>query len=164
MQKNTDAREQREAKRLMYYCAGYAALMLPVCFHFYRGERKFFDVGPVEVTTWCEQHLAPGTSVLVHDAGYLAYSTDFRTIDFVGLKTPSAIPVNREYTWVSAGKDRAEAVSKIASASGSRYLILNSHWWPVISLPDEMRSLGWKLELLGAPGAFRIYRITPPAA
>jgi hypothetical protein len=164
MVKNTEPPQRRQVKRLMRICAAYAALMLPVCFYFYSGERTFFDLGPREVTTWCQQHLAPGTSILVHDAGYLAYSTDFRTIDFVGLKTPSAIAVNRQYTWTSAGKDRALTVSKIASESGSRYLILNSHWWPVVSLPGELRSLGWKLELLDTAGAFRIYRITAPAA
>ncbi|HEX9199870.1 MAG TPA: hypothetical protein VF865_09950 [Acidobacteriaceae bacterium] len=164
MLQNTDPRRLQEAKRLMYFCTGYAILMLPVCLHFYREDRIFFEYGSVEGTKWCQQHLAPGTSILVHDAGYLAYSTDFRTIDFVGLKTPAAIAINRQYTWASGGRDRAEAVSKIASESGSRYLILNSHWGPVVSLPDELRSLGWKLELLDSPGAFRIYRITPPAA
>lgn len=164
MVKNTQPRQRRQAERLMRICAAYAALMLPVCFHFYSEERTFFDQGPREVATWCEQHLAPGTSILVHDAGYLAYSTDFRTIDFVGLKTPSAIAVNRQYTWISAGRDRALTLSNIASESGSRYLILNSHWWPVVSLPRGLRSLGWKLDLLDASGAFRIYRITAPAA
>jgi hypothetical protein len=164
MLKNAAPQQRRQVQQLMYVCAGYAILMLPVCFHLYRGERAFFEAGPRQVTTWCQKNLAPGTSVLVHDAGYLAYSTDFRTIDFVGLKTPSAIAVNRQYTWVSGGKDRAVSVGKIASESGTRYLILNSHWEPVVTLDEELRSLGWKVELLDTAGAFRIYRLTPPTA
>lgn len=164
MLKNAVPQQLRQVQRLMYVCAGYAILMLPVCFYCYRTEREFFEGGPRQVTIWCQQHLAPGTSVLIHDAGYLAYSTDFRTVDFVGLKTPSAIAVNRQYTWVSGGNDRALAVSKIASESGTRYLILNSRWRPVVSLDNDLRSLGWKVELLDRSGAFKIYRLTPPAA
>ncbi len=157
MLKHADGLQSRRVERLMYFCAAYAALMLPVSLHFYRGERKFFEAGPREVTTWCEENLAPGTTVLVHDAGYLAYSTSFRTIDFVGLKTPSAIPLNRQYTWPSAGRDRARAVAAMAVRSGSRYLILNSHWPPVISLPQELRSLGWTVELLHTAGPFEMF-------
>ena len=163
MLQNATPQEQREAKQLMYFCAGYATLMLPVCFHFYREERLFFDAGPGQVTMWCQQHLAPGTPILVHDAGYLAYSTDFRTIDFVGLKTPAAIALNRRYTWPSGGRDRAVVVSEMASASGSRYLILNSQWAPVVSLAGQLQGLGWKVELLDKEGAFQIFRLTPPS-
>ena len=152
----------RRADRLMYICSAYAAVMLPVCFHFYRTERIFFEAGPSHVTEWCEKNLAPGTTVLVHDAGYLAYSTSFRTVDFVGLKTPSAISVNRQYTWPSAGKTRAEAVASIAVQSGTRYLILNAIWPPVVTLARELRALGWRVELLYRAGTFEIFRIEPP--
>jgi hypothetical protein len=162
--KNTVPGRRRWGERLMYACAVYAVLMLPVCFHFYSSERAFFEAGQRPVARWCEQHLAPGTSILVHDAGYLAYSTGFHTIDFVGLKTPAAIALNRQYTWPSGGRDRDVAVSKLASASGARYMVLNSHWGPVIPLAAQLRALGWKVELLGSEGAFQIFRITPPAA
>jgi hypothetical protein len=161
MLKNEHLLERRQAERVLYGSAIYAALLLPVCVWFYTGERTFFETGPRQVTIWCQQHLAPGTPILVHDAGFLAYSTNLRTIDFVGLKTPSAIPLNRRYTWPSAGAGRALTVDKMAHDSGARYLVLNSHWWPIASLTTDMRSLGWKLELVHAAGAFQIFRITP---
>jgi hypothetical protein len=55
-------------------------------------------------------------------------------------------------------------VAAIAMQSGSRVLILNSHWPPVVSLPDEMQGLGWHLDLLHVAGAFKIYRLIAPAS
>jgi hypothetical protein len=160
--KNAEPQKRPSAEKLMYVCALYALGMLPMCWHFYRDERIFFEAGPRQVTTWCQQNLAPGSAVLVHDAGYLAFSTGFRNIDFVGLKTPSAIPLNRQYTWPTAGGQRAQVVARLAAESGSRYLIINSHWPPVVSLDKELRSLGWRVDLVHAAGAFKIYRISPP--
>jgi hypothetical protein len=160
--RNPDPMQRIQATRLLQVSAGFAALMLAVCFHFYNGERLFFEAGPRQVTLWCEQHLAPGTPVLVHDAGYLAYSSDFRTIDFVGLKTPQAIALNKKYTWPTAGEGRARVVAQMALDSGSRYLVINSHWWPVVTLDQELRALGWRVDVVDKEGAFRIYRLTPP--
>jgi len=162
--KDPDAVQRKQARRLLHLSAGYAALMLAVCFYFYSGERRFFEAGPRQVTVWCQRHLAPGSPVLVHDAGYLAYSSDFQTFDFVGLKTPRAIPLNKQYTWPSAGKRRAQVVAQMALDSGSRYLIINSHWWPVVTLDAELRALGWKVDVVDQEGAFLIYKLTPPDA
>ncbi len=136
--------------------------MLPVCFTFYRGERIFFEAGPRQVTTWCQRDLPPNTPVLVHDAGYLSYSSTFQMIDIVGLKTPWAIPLNQQLTWPTAGADRGQAVARIAMRSGSRYLILNSAWEPVMRLPDQLRALGWQVNLQYGAGTFRIYQLSPP--
>ena len=154
--------KRESLQRLLYICTAYAAVMIPVSVHYYRAERAFFQKGPQGVTNWCLVHLPSGTSVLVHDAGYLAYSTDLRTIDFVGLKTPSAIPLNKELTWPDAESGRPLAVAQLARQTGARYLILNSRWWPVVSLSEGMSTLGWKVKLLDSEGAFRIYSLTAP--
>jgi len=159
---HADPPQRASVQRLMVASALYATAFLPVCYHFYRGERLFFEVGPRQVTTWCDQNLPPRTPILVHDAGYLAYSSGFRIVDFVGLKTPWAIALNRQYTWPTAGRERARVVAIAAVRSGSRILILNSHWPPVKTLPEELRALGWRVDLLHVDGAFRIYRMTPP--
>jgi hypothetical protein len=97
----------------------------------------------------------------VHDAGYIAYSTHFRTIDFVGLKTPEAISLNRRYTWPSAGAQRAVAVSHIAHDTQAEYLIVIQIWPEVVSVPQQMRSLGWYVDPLRTVGAYKIFRLTP---
>ncbi|HWG17084.1 MAG TPA: hypothetical protein VN678_04435 [Acidobacteriaceae bacterium] len=161
---DSDPVQRTQARRMLALSAGFAALMLAVCFHFYNGERRFFEAGPRQVTLWCNQHLPPGTPVLVHDAGYLAYSSSFPTLDFVGLKTPQAIPLNKRYTWPTAGKGRAQVVAQMALDSGSRYLVINSHWWPVVTLDEELRAQRWGVDLVDREGAFRIYKLTPPSA
>jgi hypothetical protein len=160
--RNSEPQGRRSAEQRMIASALYAAAMLPLCFHFYKGERVAFEAGPGQVTSWCEKNLPAGTPVLVNDAGYLAWSSRFRTVDFVGLKTPEAIPLNRRYTWVTGGRERVIAVSRLAVEAHSSLMILNSRWPPVKFLAEDFRSLGWKVELLDAPGTFRIYRITPP--
>jgi hypothetical protein len=162
MLKHDRGDRNRQAEQLMYAGSVYAVLMLPICARYYQTERIFFDAGPREVASWCEKNLAPRTTVLVHDAGYLAYSTSFRTVDFVGLKTPSAIALNRRYTWPSAGRDRARTVSEIAAQSGASYLVINLNWAPVRTLAEELRGIGWRVELLHSAGTFQIFRITPP--
>lgn len=154
--------DRRDGQRLMVVCAVYAAAMLAVCLSFYKDEHEFFDKGPRQIATWCQTHIPPGTPILVHDAGYMAYSTNFRTVDFVGLKTPAAIALNRQYTWPTAGRGRAMVVSKMATTFGSRYLILNLEWPPVTHLPQELRALGWKVDVVYGAGTFGVYRLTPP--
>lgn len=162
--KHLESFRPRLAERLMRICALYAACMLPLCFYLYKGERRSFEMGTRQLATWCQDHVAPGTPLLVHDAGYLAYTGKFRLIDFIGLKTPSSIPINRQYTWPTAGKERALAVSKIAAESGSKYMILKVRWDPVSSLPEELRALGWGVEPSYATDEWKIFLLTPPKA
>ena len=161
--RNAPPTERSSAERLLYICCAYAVLMLPVCFLYYRGEMRFFNTGPRAAAVWCQRNLPSGTPILIHDAGYLAYSTSFQTVDIVGLKTPWTIPINRRYIWRDHPA-RGQALARIALQSGSRYLILNTHWPPVISLPHDLRVLGWKTTLLDHPGAYDIFRISPPSS
>jgi hypothetical protein len=156
--------QRRNAQQLMYVSALYATGMLAVCLSYYRDEREFFEKGPHEVAVWSQAHIPPGSPILIHDAGYLAFSTHYRLIDFVGLKTPAAIPLNRQFTWPTAGRERALVVTKMATASGSQYLVLNLEWPPVTHLPRELTALGWKVDPLYGTGTYRIYRLTPPGA
>ena len=155
---------RRNGQRLMVICALYATAVLAVCLRYYKDERDFFERGPHQIAAWCQTHIPPGTPILVHDAGYLAYSTNFRTVDIVGLKTPAAIPLNRQSAaWPTAGRGRARAVTKMAAAFGSHYLIVNLEWPPVAHLPQEIHSLGWGVDLVYWSGTYGIYRLTPPA-
>ena len=75
---------------------------------------------------WCRAHLPPGSTLLVHDAGYIAYATRFRLIDLVGLKTPGSVAAHRALTHPSAGRLRAAAVSRIALQTHPDYLLVLS--------------------------------------
>jgi hypothetical protein len=95
----------------------------------------------------------------VQDAGYIAYATRFRILDFVGLKTPEAIPLNREYTWPTAGQGRAQAVSALAVKGQGDYLISLTQQSDIKTLPQELGALGWQVSLLKSFPPYAIYRI-----
>ena len=75
---------------------------------------------------WCNAHLPPGSTLLIHDAGYIAYGTRFRLVDLVGLKTPSSVAAHRALTHPSGGALRGAAVSRIARAGHADYLLVLS--------------------------------------
>ena len=75
---------------------------------------------------WCNANLPPGSTLLIHDAGYIAYGTRFRLVDLVGLKTPSSVAAHRALTHPSAGRLRAAAVSRIALQTHPDYLLVLS--------------------------------------
>jgi hypothetical protein len=88
--------------------------------------------------------LKPGSTVMVHDAGVVAWrKPPVRLVDFIGLKTPSTIPVLKKHRvrrcqW-------GAAISDIAARSRATHIvILESPTFSCI-VPD-LRRRGWKLE------------------
>jgi len=105
-----------------------------------------------DIAAWTDAHIPPNATVLVHDDGFIAYSTNLHLIDIVGLKTPSSAEFHREITAPSGGRLRGMAVCKIAKRANANYaIILNdkgSFWSPLaadlqhcgFTLTTEMRS------------------------
>jgi hypothetical protein len=114
-----------------------------------------------DTASWCEKNLPSDATLLVHDAGYIAYATHFHVIDMVGLKTPSAIPLNRDLTWPSGGDLRSTAVSRLANANNVDYLILLNDWPPTESLVSDLSGLGWNVRLVHDNGAYSVFKIAP---
>jgi hypothetical protein len=160
--RGAEAQARKQAVRLLRICTVYSVLFLPFCIHTYLHECRFYDGSLHDLAAWCDQNLPAKSKLLIHDAGYVAFATSFRIVDFVGLKTPEAIAINRKYTWVSAGDERAEAVSTIARTTGAEYLVVLANWPYVRSLPEDMRETGWRLDPLRTEGAYYVFRLTAP--
>lgn len=120
-----------------------------------RDFQRFTD----DTSAWCRQNLPKGSKLLVHDAGYIAFSTNFQLVDMVGLKTPSAIPLNRDITYPGAGQDRSKAVSRLAEKSDCDYLILVNDWPPIETLVSDLSRMGWEVKLLHQNELHSVYRI-----
>lgn len=113
-----------------------------------------------QLVAWAEANLPEDARILVHDAGYFAWSTDFRLVDLVGLKTPSSILAHREHTLPTAGARRYVAVDEIAREQGSTHaIILDLPFWG--DLVGDLRRAGWDLSLLRS-GFYKVYVLTPP--
>lgn len=114
------------------------------------------------VAAWCNANLPPDSTLLIHDAGYIAYATRFRLVDLVGLKTPSSIAAHRDLTHPSGGRLRAEAVSRIARQSHPDYLLVLWWWEQDWHLAAGLREQGWGVRPVNEQYAFRVYALRPP--
>ncbi len=114
------------------------------------------------VAAWCNTNLPPGSTLLVHDAGYIAYATRFRLVDLVGLKTPSSVAAHRALTHPSGGALRGKAVSRIARAGHADYLLVLWTWERDSHLAGGLRDEGWDVRLVNDRYAFHVYALRPP--
>ncbi len=114
------------------------------------------------VAAWCNANLPPGATLLVHDAGYIAYATRFHLVDLVGLKTPSSVAAHRALTHPSGGALRGAAVSRIAREGHADYLLVLWTWERDSRLAGGLRDAGWDVRLINDQYAFRVYALRPP--
>ena len=86
--------------------------------------------------------------VLLHDAGYLAFSGAVPTgIDMVGLKTPEAAMLHSRLTGPSCGTSRGEAVARLAADTRPTHLVIWGPWDDHFGITSALRSAGWHLAL-----------------
>lgn len=115
------------------------------------------------LVVWARSHLPPDARILIHDAGYFGWQTDFALVDVVGLKSPDSIAAHRRWTLPSAGRDRGRAVAQIAlRAKVTHAIILDRPFWGDIA--GHLRKAGWTLVPLraGATTLYHVYRLAPP--
>lgn len=110
------------------------------------------------VATWLDEH-AQGQKVLLHDAGYVGAYVDARLSDLVGLKTPASIPIHRDLTWASCGRDRHQAIDRIARHEQPDYLVVLGGWDGIFGISQSLRDRGWRLEPR-YQRAYIVYEIT----
>lgn len=155
--------EKTDARGLMTGCLIWCALLLyPVGISSYVHACRMCNDAEHELVHWCRGSLPEDSKLLVQDAGYIAYGSRFRVVDYVGLKTPEAIALNREYTWPSAGARRAEVIATLSRRENAQYLVVDLHDAPTNALPKQLAALGWRLEALKPDGYYAVYRLRAP--
>lgn len=156
--------EKVDARRgIITICTVWCAMLfVPAGVARYVQACRMCDQAEHELVYWCQQNLPSDARLLVQDAGYVAYGSHFRVVDYVGLKTPEAIALNREYTWASGGARRAEVIATLSRRENAQYLVVLSHDAPTNGLPKQLSALGWQLEALKPDGYYSVYRLHPP--
>jgi len=115
------------------------------------------------ISRYCQQVVPEGATILVHDAGYMAWRTEFPLNDLVGLKTPGNVAVHKALTWPSAGKQRSQAIDEIALRSGARYCVVRSASERLFGVIRALSEAGWGIRPLGPRGLdYQLFEITPP--
>jgi hypothetical protein len=141
----------------------HAAIQAPGRWDRYLETREFTRVELAGVAEWANDNIPRGSKLLVHDAGYIAYATNFELADLVGLKTPRVVPIHENVTLPSAGARRPEAIHLVALQEQPQYLIVLDGWDGVYQITNSLRGFGWGVEPLRA-GAYAVYALTPPPA
>ena len=115
------------------------------------------------VAAWCSRNLPAGTTLLVHDAGYISWNSGFRIVDLVGLKTPGSIEYHRRLTYPSDGAERGEAIYQIALSRQPRYLIVLDGWEGIYHIASGLKAHGWVVQRINSDYTYKVYALRPPA-
>ena len=91
-----------------------------------------------------------------------ANASRFRVVNYVGLKTPEAVALNKQYTLPTLGRDRARAVAALAIRKNARYLVSLSQDPPTTKLPEQLTKMRWALDEMRGTGLYRVYRLHSP--
>ena len=152
-----------DARGVVTACVIWCAMLLyPVGIAPYLHACRMCNDAEHELVRWCQENLPGDARLLVQDAGYVAYGSRFRVVDYVGLKTPEAIALNKEYTWPSGGAQRAEVIAELSRQYEAEYLVVDAHDAPTNALPKQMKALGWQLQALKPEGYYAVYRLQAP--
>ena len=143
------ASEHARGRRIVRYCLAsalfFTALSLKNQLSSYISWLKVGDPNMRDTVAWCNSHLAPGSEILIHDAGYISFAGHFTLVDMVGLKTPASVSIHKRLTWPSAGKDRGLAIAQIADSFRPHYLIILKVCGVEYDIIKGLQNGGWTL-------------------
>ncbi|WP_263416051.1 hypothetical protein [Terriglobus albidus] len=151
---------ERKARPALLISLLYSALFAVFAVHLYADDCQSMQNAEEDIAAWCEHNVPANSTLLIHDAGYIAYRTHFRLVDMVGLKTPAAVPLNRKLTFPSAGKLLNNTISQLAEETGSRYLIIHEPFFPTL-IPDLER-IGRDPKLMHQNQYYSVFVLTQP--
>lgn len=100
------------------------------------------------VAAWANENLPADSRVMVHDAGYFAYASDFELVDLVGLKTPKNAAIHRSITLASCGRQRPVAISRIIAEGRASHFVLLAGWDRAFGITQGLEEQGWRPVLL----------------
>ena len=125
-----------------------AAFSVPRAMELSLGVRDFALHDLAGVADWAKEHLPEDSRVMVHDAGYFAYASDFELVDLVGLKTPKNAAIHRDITLASCGRRRPAAISLIAEQGEASHFVLLAGWDRAFGITQGLEQQGWQPVLL----------------
>jgi hypothetical protein len=152
-------KEQRWPAGLLIASALYAMATAPLHVQRYVDGVAFTRTELAELADWVHRNLAEDAPIAVHDAGYLAFATDRRLIDVVGLKTPGSHPVHEALTAPSGGAGRGEALARILLDSQSEHFVLLREWDRIFAIAEGLRAAGVELTPVRVDGEYQVFRV-----
>lgn len=114
---------------------------------------------------WIEENLDPTEPALVHDVGYISFATEQLFFDLVGLKSPAAVELNKQYTYKRGIWGRGEAMAEMARMTGAEVLLVSTGFNKHNLMTAPLEELGWVLEPHpnGSPPGHSAFLLVPPS-
>lgn len=136
------------ATATLIYTVCQALIFFPVCWYDYLVARNYYATELPAVAAWCQQHMPAHATVLVHDAGYLAFATQLHLVDMVGLKSPENIQYHQQFTLPSNGAQRSLAIVAIINKTQPQYIIVSREWETLYGIIKNLQDVGWQIQLM----------------
>lgn len=124
--------------------------------------RTFTEQSIVPIAEWINHNTNPGATILIHDAGYIGYTSQRKLVDLVGLKTPAAVKINQQINHKSCGRNRGASIAKIASIYSPQYLVTLDAWDSIFHITSALEPSGERESLervFSSRNGYSIYRI-----
>jgi hypothetical protein len=132
---------------------------LPLHYREYLGIYHYTSQTHANLTHWYKKNLPPDSTILLHDAGFLSDGTRFHLIDLVGLKTPSNIYYNQQFTFPSNGQKRGLAIAEIIRTTHPQYLIITEEWERFFHFNQNLKQQGISLQEIADINTYIIDKI-----
>jgi hypothetical protein len=152
-------KHHRLPSALIIAAALYAIATTPVQLQRYVRDIAFTRTELEGVADWVRRNLPADARIAVHDAGYIAFATNSRLIDVVGLKTPDSQRVHEARTEPSGGADRGEALAQILVETQSEYLVVFRRWDSIFNITAGVRAAGVELIAVRAEGEYQVFHV-----
>lgn len=121
---------------------------LPDFWQLHREWNTAFHAEEHALVEWLHANVPEGSPLMVIDAGFLAYASDYPLVDAVGLKTPASSEVHRRVTLPSCGAARGQSLAAIAKDSAARYFVSWGEWESSMHLSSQMNAAGVSVDVL----------------
>src|SRR4030095_3111496 len=119
---------------------------LPTVWQSHREWNTAFHAEQHAIVEWLHDHVPARSRLMVIDAGFLAYATDYPLVDAVGLKTPAIGHANKRLPLPSCGVARGQALSVIAKTSAAEYFVSWGEWESSLRLAEQLSDAGTRAE------------------
>jgi hypothetical protein len=146
-------------------------LRLPAVYAQHRMWADAFLPEEQSITAWLHDQVPDGSRLMVIDAGYLAFASDYPLVDAVGLKSPASAVEHQRVTLPTCGRDRGAALGAIARDTGAAYFVSWGEWETTMHLAGALRASGWTVEPVRSRPAhavgdwwYPVFRLSPPKA
>lgn len=129
--------------------------------HLYIHSRNYTQTQLAPLTAWIQANLPPHAILLVHDAGYISYATDYQLVDMVGLKTPSITPYYKGLAKTPGDAMRyGKAMSEIIDHYHPDYIVERFDWEKAFQFVPQIKKYGYQfIPLHSEEKGYTVYKI-----